>query len=118
MRARAPSVFRARRGRLSPAFKVMSKASLLPELEGAQEALTLMGEGAPGVPTACRFLESRRGRPPAQRTGDAPRDRYVLQFVSPCWLFRDSAFKAELRNFGKSLLCHLLSSQGAKIFRS
>ena len=58
----APSVFSAWRRRLSLAFKVMSKASLLPELEGAQEALTLMGEGAPGAPTACCFLERNYGR--------------------------------------------------------
>ena len=61
-RERAPSVFSAWRRRLSLAFKVMSKASLLPELEGAQEALTLMGEGAPGAPTACCFLERNSGR--------------------------------------------------------
>lgn len=44
-KTQAPSIFSARRLGLSPAFKVVSKASVLREFGGAQEALTLMGEG-------------------------------------------------------------------------
>lgn len=51
----------------------MSKASVLREFGGAQEALTLMGEGAQAALAACVFLESRLSKPTAQRTGDALR---------------------------------------------
>ena len=70
-KTQAPSIFSARRLGLSPAFKVMSKASVLREFGGAQKALTLMGEGAQAALAACVFLESRLSKPPAQRKGDA-----------------------------------------------